>query len=399
MWDFTSPRKVIFGEDALDYLNEQEFRHAFIITDPIMKKLHLEKIEKRLKDINTKITVFDEISEEPTLQIVFKGAKLLRSVKPDVIIALGGGSVIDTAKGMWPMWADPSTQEDAIEGLSPFAKLDLRKKTGAVLINIPTTSGTGADVTWATVLTDESGNTNRKASFANRELVADVTILDPVLIETLPQHLIAGTAIDALSHAIDAYLSTWNNDFSDALLLHAFKLIWKNLPLAYEKAETGPPPRDILQKLHNSATMAGWGMGNSQIIITHSIAHSLGSVFNLPHSIIVGISCWYSLMFNREVAKTRIADLARIAGCEGENEQELSDNLIKEFKQLLVRLTLPISLNDIGINRQDFDNNMADLIEYALNDSGTLSNPRSVDYSDYEIIFESMFQGKNLTSG
>ncbi|MFX1505780.1 MAG: iron-containing alcohol dehydrogenase, partial [Promethearchaeota archaeon] len=281
MWDFTNPRKVIFGEDALDYLIYQSFKHAFIITDPTMRKLHLAKVEDRLKETNTKITIFDEIPGEPSLQIVEKGTKLLIETKPDVIIALGGGSVLDSAKGMWPMWASPDKGLEAIEGLDPIGDLFLREKTKCILINIPTTSGTGSDATWATVLTDESGEVDRKASFANRELVGDVIILDPVLTETMPINLRVGTGMDALCHAIDGYLSAWRNDFSDALVRHAFKLVWENLPIAFEKGKSGEIDLEILEKLHNAATMAGWGFGNSQIILSHSLAHSVGAVFKL----------------------------------------------------------------------------------------------------------------------
>ncbi|MHA1541778.1 MAG: iron-containing alcohol dehydrogenase, partial [Candidatus Hodarchaeales archaeon] len=222
MWDFTSPRKCIFGEDALEYLSELSFNRVFIVTDPLMRKLHLSAVEQHLR---SEITVFDEIPSEPTFRIVQKGAELLMKTKPDVIIALGGGSVLDAAKGMWPMWANPEDGFDAIEGLDPFGSLGLREKTNCKLINIPTTSGTGADVTWATVLTDKSSNTDRKASFGNRELVADITILDPSLTKTMPVKLIAGTGMDAMCHAIDSYLSTWRNDFSDAFLRHAFKIL------------------------------------------------------------------------------------------------------------------------------------------------------------------------------
>lgn len=397
MWDFTSPRKIIFGEDALDFLGEQQFTHAFIITDPIMKNLHLEKIVKRLNQINANYTVFDGISEEPTFEMVFKGVEVLRKINPDVIIALGGGSVMDAAKGMWPMWADPSTGKDAIRGLNPVEKLNLRKKTGAILINVPTTSGTGADVTWAVVLTDKSGEIDRKVSFGNRELVADVTILDPILTETLPKHLIAGTGIDALCHAIDGYLSTWNNDFSDALVLHAFRLIWENLPKAYEIAEGEPISREILEKLHNAATMAGLGFSNSQIILSHSLAHSLGAIFQIPHSVIVGTCCWYSLMYNRKEAEKRIADLARVAGYNGNKEDKLTNKLITGFKQLLLRFDLPLSLQDLKISSKEFRNRLDETIEYALNDTGTLSNPKALDYEDFEKILQFMYNGEELT--
>lgn len=394
MWDFTSPRKVIFGEDALDYLTEQSFKHAFIITDPTMKKMHLAKVEDRLKQANTKITIFDEIPGEPTLQTVEKGAKLLIKTKPDVIIAIGGGSVLDSAKGMWPMWASPDKGLDAIEGLDPIGDLNLRKKTNCILINIPTTSGTGSDATWATVLTDKSEEVDRKASFANRELVGDVIILDPILTKTMPVHLRGGTGMDALSHAVDGYLSEWRNDFSDALLRHAFKLMWENLPIAFEQGKSGETDEEILGKLHNAATMAGWGFGNSQIILSHSLAHSVGAVFKVPHSVCIGTMCWYSLMYNK--TEPRIADLARLVDLNGSSDEELIDKLINDFKALLVKLELPLSLRDMKITREQYEANLESLIDYALNDSGTLSNPRPLDYEDFEKIFEHAYEGKEL---
>ncbi|MFW9902924.1 MAG: iron-containing alcohol dehydrogenase [Candidatus Thorarchaeota archaeon] len=395
MWDFTNPRKVIFGENALDYLTYQSFKHAFIITDPTMRKLHLAKVEDRLKETNTKITIFDEIPGEPSLQIVEKGAKLLIKTKPDVIIALGGGSVLDSAKGMWPMWASPDEGLDAIEGLDPIGDLFLREKTKCILINIPTTSGTGSDATWATVLTDESGKVNRKASFANRELVGDVIILDPILTKTMPHFLRAGTGMDALCHAIDGYLSEWRNDFSDALLRHAFKLMFKYLPLASDQDKSGKLDEEILGKLHNAATMAGWGFGNSQIILSHSLAHSAGAVFKIPHSQCIGTMCWYSLMYNKKT-EPRIAELAYLAGLSGDSDEELSNNLVSAFKELLVKLELPLSLKDMKVTREEYEAKFENLIDYALNDSGTLSNPRPLDYEDFEKIFEYAYEGKEI---
>ncbi len=394
MWDFTSPRKCIFGEDALEYLSELPFKHAFIVTDPLMRKLHLAAIKEHL---TCEITVFDEIPGEPTLQIVQKGAELMIKTKPDVIIALGGGSVLDAAKGMWPMWANPEDGLDAIEGLDPFGSLELREKTNCKLINIPTTSGTGADVTWATVLTDKSSDTDRKASFGNRELVADITILDPSLTKTMPVKLIAGTGLDAICHAVDGYLSTWRNDFSDAFLRHAFKLLWENLPIAVEEArEAGEADSEIREKLHNASTMAGWGFGNSQIILAHSLGHSIGAVYKVPHSVIIGLTCWYSLSYNKDTETERIAELARLAGFTGSSDGDLAKKLIDGFRDLLKRLKMPMSLKEMDISKEVFDQNLDKAIEYALNDSGTLSNPRPLDYEDYKQIFTYLFEGKEI---
>ncbi len=396
MWDFTSPRKVIFGEDALEYLAEESFNNAFIVTDPTMKKLHLIKVEEQLKKSNTKITVFDEIPGEPTLQVVQKGAKILAEIQPDVIIALGGGSVMDAAKGMWPMWASPEDGLDAIEGLHFAEKLDIRKKTNCILINIPTTSGTGSEATWAAVLTDESKTVDRKASMGNRELVADLIILDPILIKTLPAHLIAGTGLDALCHAIDGYLTTYRNDISDALVRHAFKLCWENLPIAFEQAKNSEIDLELREKLQIAATIAGWGFSNSQIILSHSLAHSAGSVFKIPHSDCIGPMCWYSLMYNKDTEPQRIADLARLAGLEGASDEELSVKLINAYRKFLIKLEFPLSLKDMGVTREQYETNRESLIDFALNDSGNLSNPRPVDYEDIEKIFEYVFEGKEI---
>ncbi|MHA2363456.1 MAG: iron-containing alcohol dehydrogenase [Candidatus Hodarchaeales archaeon] len=398
MWDFTSPRKVIFGDDALEYLAEQSFKHAFIITDPVMNKLHLAKIGEQLKESDTKMTIFDNIPGEPTLQTVFNGAKVLMEAEPqpDVIIALGGGSVMDAAKGMWPIWANPEEGLDAIEGLDPINPVNLREKTGCFLITIPTTSGTGSEATWATVLTDESSQTDRKASFGNRELVADVIILDPILTKTMPIQLMVGTAFDALCHAVDGYLSTWSNDLSDALTRHAFKLIWENLPMAFEQAKKGVIDSEIREKLQNSATLAGWGFGNSQIILSHALGHSMGAIFKIPHSICIGSMCWYSLMYNSKYESQKIADLANLAGFTEDSDTQAIDNFIEGFRDLLIKLEMPLSLKDMKITREKFETHFENLINYALNDSGALSNPRPLDYEDFEKIFECIYEGKEI---
>lgn len=393
MWNFTSPRQIILGEDALEYLSLGNFRHVVVITDPMMRKLHLKTIINQLKS-GTQVTVFDDMGPgvETSIDTVRKGAKKLAEAQPDVIIALGGGSVMDAAKGMWVMWADPETD---IAALNPVEPIHLRKKTKAKLITIPTTSGTGSDVTWAVVLTDT--DEDRKASFANRELVADVSILDPALPKTMPPHMIAGTGFDALVHSVDGYLSTWANDFSDALCRHAFKLIWENLPVAYEQAVQGNyvDPK-VREKIHHAATMAGWGFSNSQIILSHSLGHSLGGFFQLPHALVIGACCWYSLMFNREAAAIRIADLAEIAKIQAPNQEQVVNAFIKAYKAKLLQCKMPISLQDMSISRDSYEQNLEKIVMNALNDSGSLSNPRDIQYEDVEQIFHHMWEGKPL---
>jgi len=394
MWDFTSPQKVIFGEDALDFLSYQKFQHVFVVTDPTMKELHLSKIVNHLKGI--KITVFDEIPGEPTLDDVRKGAKALVNLQPspDALIALGGGSVMDTAKGIRVMWADP---EMDIEALDPFKRIRIREKTKCTMISIPTTSGTGSDVTWSAVLTDTSESVPRKHSVAHRELVTDITILDPIFTKTMPLQLMAGTGFDALCHSIDAYLSSWRNDFADSFARHAFLLLWQNLPTAFDQAKSsGNINVEIREKIHNAATMAGMAQSNAQIILSHCLAHSVGAIFNIPHSLCIGAMCWYSLMYNKDTESQRIAELARLAGLDGSSDAELSIKLIDLYKELLIRLEMPVSLKDMEISRDQYEAKLESLINYAENDSGMLSNPRDAEYEDFEKIFECVYEGKEI---
>lgn len=394
MWEFTSPRKVIFGEDALDYLSEQEFTHAFIVTDPLMKKLHLAAVEAQLNQPNTKTTIFDEILSEPTVEIIQKGGKAMTKAQPDVIIALGGGSVQDAAKGMWCLYANPGSN---LEALDPFVKLKLRQKTNCSFIAIPTTSGTGADATWAIVLTDTSEPIHRKIAVVHRELVADVTILDPVLTQTMPAKLIAGTGLDALSHAIDGYLSLWRNDISDALARHAFKLIWEHLPIAFEQAKNNETVDVVIrEKLHVAATMAGWAFSNSQIILSHALAHQVGGIFDIPHSQCVGAMCWYCLMYNQIEESQRIADLAQLAGFTADSDEKLVRKFIVAFKELLVKLGVPLCLEEMNITQEQYEANLERLIAYSQNDSGSLSNPRPLDYDAFVKIYECVYHGKEI---
>ncbi len=394
MWDFTSPQKVIFGEDSLEYLSFQKFKHVFIITDPTMRDLHLSKVLDPLKD--SKITIFDEIPGEPTLDTVRKGAKLLINLKPspDAMIALGGGSVMDTAKGMRAMWANP---EMDIESLDPFEKLGIRERTNSIMISIPTTSGTGSDVTWSVVLTDTSEVIPRKHSAAHRELVPDITILDPIFTESMPIQLMTGTGLDALCHSIDAYLSTYRNDFTDAVARHAFMLLWNNLPAAVEQAKTiGTVNIELREKIHNAATMAGMAQSNAQIILSHCLAHSVGAVFRIPHSLCIGTMCWYSLMYNKNTEIQRIAELARLVGLDYSSVDVLSTKLIEIFKERLISFNMPISLRDMKISRDQYESNLESLIKFAENDSGILSNPRDADYDDFVRIFECIYEGKEI---
>jgi len=209
MWEFTSPKSIVFGEGALEYLREIEGERALIITDKVIHELGFaEKVVNYLKEAGLTVEIFDEVEPEPSKETVAKCAKHAEVFKPDWIVGLGGGSCIDAAKAAWALYERPDIQVDEI---SPLLRLGLRKK--AKLIAIPTTSGTGSEATWAIVITDTKEK--RKMELASKELVADVVILDPQLPLTMPKRLVADTGVDVLVNALEAYISKWRNYFSD----------------------------------------------------------------------------------------------------------------------------------------------------------------------------------------
>ncbi|OYT51077.1 alcohol dehydrogenase, partial [Candidatus Bathyarchaeota archaeon ex4484_135] len=255
LWEITLPRTIVTGENALEYLEGLGGHKALVITDQVMRSLGiLDRVLERLRKAGLEVEVFDQVEPEPSKRIVMKAVEVARSFEPDWIIGLGGGSCMDVAKAVFVLYERPDV---ALEDISPLVELGLRKK--ARLLNIPTTSGTGADVTWAIVITDEE--VKRKMELASREVVADITVLDPSLPASMPPRLTADTGIDALTHAIEAYTSQWRNDFSDALALWAIRTIFKYLPRAYENGQD----MEAREKLHNAATMAGIAFGNAQI--------------------------------------------------------------------------------------------------------------------------------------
>ena len=219
MWYFTSP-KIVFGEDALSHLEQLKGQRAFIVTDANLARLGFaERVQARLAVAGIESTVFADVEPEPSLQMVRRCAQAMAEYAPDWVVGLGGGSSLDAAKGAWFLYERPDVDPAAI---NPFEDFGLRNR--ARLIAIPTTSGTGADVTMAAVLTDQ--DEGRKLGLGSHELVPDIAIVDPSLVSALPAQLTADTGLDALTHAIEGYTCAFRNDFADGLCLKAIQLIF-----------------------------------------------------------------------------------------------------------------------------------------------------------------------------
>ncbi|MGQ9459635.1 MAG: iron-containing alcohol dehydrogenase [Candidatus Bathyarchaeaceae archaeon] len=386
MWELTFPRTVVIGEGALEYLKTVEGKRALIVTDKMIHKLDfVEKVANYLKETGLDVKAFDEVEPEPSMETIIKGAEFAKKYGPDWIIGLGGGSCMDAAKAIWVIYENPDI---TVDGINPLEKLGLRKK--ARLICIPTTSGTGSDATWATVITDMKDE--RKLELSSREMVADIAILDPEFPKSMPPRLVADTGLDALTHAIEGYVSQWRNDFSDALAIKAIQMVFKYLPKAYRN----PEDKEAKEKMHNAATMAGMSFGNSQAGIAHAMGHSFGAIFHVPHGRSVALFLSYSIEYSARDAMDRYADVARAIGIEAKTDEEAVEKLVEAVKKLNREVGEPASIKEMGITWKDFEKRLEDLVTRAANSSCTFMNPRVPDVDDTRKLFLYAYEGKKV---
>ncbi|NPD90143.1 MAG: iron-containing alcohol dehydrogenase [Asgard group archaeon] len=370
MWFYCAPRKIIFGEDSLEELNEIKGRSALVVTDKVLIDIGIpQRVASILEANGFKITVFDRVDYEPSIPMAKSGAEIAEKEEVDWIVAIGGGSVIDCAKAIWVFYENPDM---SIDSVFPEDPLPLRNK--ARLITIPTTSGTGSDANWAIVITDPE--TKQKLSVGHRDLIPDIDIVDPSFTVKLPPRLTASTGMDVLAHAIEAYTIQWKNDFSDAMALQSIKMVFEYLPKAYKDGEN----LENREKMHNAATMAGIAIGNSQIGGAHALAHSAGAVFKIPHGEIIAVVLPHMMRFCLEVEETvkHYSEIAHAIGLSFETEREGAEELILKVEELIQDIGLRTELSEFGISKRMLDENMEMLTDFALNDTGSLVNPRDI---------------------
>ena len=330
------------------------------------------------------VAVFDAVEPDPSLQTVVKGAEAMLVHKPDWIVAVGGGSVMDAAKGMWILYEHPEIDPAAI---NPIDKINLRQK--AHFAAVPTTSGTGSEATWAVVLTDLEEK--RKLGLGNREVLPDMAILDPELVMNLPPRITADTGMDVLVHAIEGFTSTWHNDFSDGLCLNAARLVFEYLPRAFQNG------RDIDARIHmqNAATIAGMGFGNSMAALAHGLGHALGADFHVPHGRAVGLFLPYSIEYaiRGEQNSTRYLPITRYLGLEARTENEAAVVLVDAVRTLSRSLSQPQTIADLGITLRDLESVLNHLASNALNDTQTIMGTRVPEIEDIHSLFYAAFHG------
>jgi alcohol dehydrogenase class IV len=387
VWFFRSP-EIIYGEGALDHLASIQGSKAFIVTDQTIVALgFVEIVKAKLLEAGLQAAVFAEVEPNPCMQTTQRGAKAALDYGPDWIVGLGGGSAIDAAKSIWIQYERPDLAPDNI---APVGTLGLRQK--ARMVAIPTTSGTGAETTWPIVLTDTAEGC--KVSVGHSENIPDLAIVDPCFVNRLPPQITADTGMDALTHAVEGYTSQWHNDFSDGLCLKAIELVFDYLPRAYVRGARDPEARE---KMHNAATIAGLGFGNSVAAMAHGLGHSLGAVLSVPHGRAVGLFLPYTIEFTvRGDAPTRYADIARFLGLPGADEGEAAAVVAAAIRDLSRRLDQPGSLQEAGISREEFESHLPKLVDNALNDSALLVGLRFPEEEEVERVFRYTYQGRPI---
>jgi alcohol dehydrogenase class IV len=385
MWYFDSP-KVVFGEGALDHLREIEGHRAFIVSDANIEALgFVDRVADLLSKAGLESERFLDVEPDPSLGTVMRGARTMVAYAPDWIIGLGGGSCLDAAKAMWVLYERPDLQPEAI---NPVETLGLGQK--ARLVTIPTTAGTGAEVTWMIVLTDTKDD--RKLGLGSRENMADVAIVDPSLSKDMPPRLTADTGLDALTHALEGYASAWGNDFSDGLCLQASELIFRYLPEAYQDGTN----MEAREKMANAATLAGLGFGNSMAGLAHSLGHALGGVFHTPHGRAVGLFLPYTIEYAARENPRRYGEIARHLGLSAPSEAEGAARLVAALRALLGQLEQPADLRHAGIERDELAGRLEKLVDNAANEATTVVHPRIAGADDLERLFLYAYEGREV---
>lgn len=385
MWIFSSP-KVVFGDDALEYLEHLQGRRAFFVTDANMLAFgFVARVQQRLTAARLDSAVFAEVEPNPSLQTVQRAARLMAEYQPDWIIGLGGGSAMDAAKAAWLLYECPDADPAAI---NPMEDYGLRQK--ARLIAIPTTSGTGSEATWATVLTDTEAQ--MKLSMGSPELLPDLAIVDSTLVMGLPARITADTGMDVLTHAVEAYTNTLANDFSDGLALKAVDLALRYLPAAYADGS------DVEARghMHNAAAIAGIAFSNAMLGLSHAMGHSLGAVLHVPHGRAVGLFLPYVVEYTANGGGTRYADIAHFVRLPAGDEAEGAAALAAAIRKLSAQINFATRLEDLGITRDAFEQALPKLIANAAADNQIFFNARYADNGDLDKLFRYAYEGRSI---
>ena len=412
LW-FRVPPKIYFKRGSTDLaLREYEGKkRAFIITDRFLfDSGAVRTVTDTLEEMGTDFQIFFDVKPDPTLSNAKTALAMVNTYQPDLIIALGGGSPMDVAKIIWLMYEHPETNFEDIS----MRFMDIRKRIcripelgeKAKLVCIPTTSGTGSEVTPFSIITDDE--THVKYALADYALTPSMAIIDANFVDNLPKGLTAAGGIDALVHSIEAYVSCMATNYTNSLALEAIKQIFRYLPRSYKEGASDPIARE---KMHNAATIAGMAFANAFLGLCHSMAHKLGAMYNIPHGIANALLLCQVIRYNATdcpkkqavfpqykapEAKKRYAQIAHVLylGNEKSSEDELIELLLKAIVDLKKAIGIPASIREYGIDKKVFKDNLDELARLAFDDQCTGANPVYPLIKEIKQIYLDAYEGK-----
>jgi alcohol dehydrogenase class IV len=359
-------------------------KHAYVITDEHAVR-YANRVCNVLERRGFTTETWDKAEPEAPLESVRECADMMQQSEPDVIVAVGGGSVIDSAKAAWILYERPDITDLAT--ISPMRPLGLRKK--AILVAIPTTSGTGSDCTAVAVVTDTKAK--RKIPVVGADLLPDFSILVPDFVSSMPPKLTAGTGLDALAHAMDCVMSPMTNDFTDAMALRAIQMVFQYLPRAYHDGAD----HEARLRMHMAASMAGIAFGNGGVALTHSLGHSLGKLFAVHHGVAVGILIPYAFQYYSTVTD-KYLDICDVLDIRGNSSEERLASLINKVRALFKELDIPLTLKGLGISEKDLEENLDKLSLYSFEDPSAFQSPRSATIEQCKKLFRYAYEGKDI---
>lgn len=408
---FKIPSKIYFEPNSVQYLRDMKgLNRVMIVADKTIEHLgYVQTVMDQLlaRKENVQVDLFLDIEPDPDIKTVYRGRDAMKSFKPDTIIAIGGGSVMDAAKIMWFFYEKP--EADFNDLYQKF--IDIRKRAfkygqlgdKSQFVAIPTTSGTGSEVTPFAVISDKENN--KKYPLADYALTPTVAILDPNFVLKLPANIAAMTGMDVFTHALESYVSILANDLTDGMSLHAMKLVFDHLPKSV--SDSDPVARE---KMHNASTLAGMSFANSFLGINHSLAHKLGGEFHIPHGVANSILLPYVIKYNGEkpqklalwpkyneyVADVKYQNAARLLGLKADTPAEGVHSLAIACHELAIEIKVPTSLKEYGIDEQEFLSKVPALAELAFEDQCTPANPRQAMCKDMEQILIDAYYGNEI---
>lgn len=413
LW-FRAPEKVYIKRGCLpvaleELKNVMDKKKVFIVTDTFLfENGYTKPITDKLDELGIAHTTFSNVAPDPTLACAIEGTRAMNEFKPDAIIAVGGGSAMDAGKIMWVMYEHPEV--DFLDMAMRF--MDIRKRVytfpkmgeKAYFIAVPTSAGTGSEVTPFAVITDEK--TGTKYPLADYELLPKMAIVDCNMMMNAPKGLTSASGIDAVTHCLEAYASMMATEYTDGLAIESLKNIFKYLPRAYENGANDPEARE---KMANAATMAGMAFANAFLGVCHSMAHKLGAFHHIPHGIANALMIDYVLKFNSAEVPTkmgtfpqydhphtlrRYAEVAEALGLGGANDEESLNNLIKAINELKEKIGIKKTIKDYGIDEKDFLDRLDEMSEQAFDDQCTGANPRYPLISEIKEMYLKAYYGK-----